>query len=225
MNKIDLIEYLENKILEINKKRVIIAIDGIDASGKSSLSKEITLKLQNKLYNVQLIHIDDFHLPKKIRYSKGKDSPEGFYFDSYDYQTIISKLIIPFLNEEEIILIKSFDLENDKENIVETKIEENTILIVEGIFLQRKELYKYWDLKIFLDVEFDIAEKRNLLRDLKANPNANKENIIDRFNKRYKSGQKLYFEYEKPQDKADIVIDNNDYNNPKLIPNFSKKCE
>lgn len=223
MSKIDLLEYLENEILEINKKRVIIAIDGIDASGKSSLAKEITLKLQNKLYNVQLVHIDDFHLPKKIRYLKGKDSPEGFYFDSYDYQTIISKLIIPFKNKEEFILIKSFDLENDKENIVKTKIEENTILIVEGIFLQRKELYKYWDLKIFLDVEFDIAEKRNLLRDLKSNPNANKENIIDRFNKRYKSGQKLYFEYETPKYKADIVIDNNDYNNPEIIKKIDLK--
>lgn len=217
MNKSDLIEYLENKILEVNKKRPIIAIDGIDASGKSSLAKEIASRLKEKLYKVQLVHIDDFHYPKVIRYSKGKDSPQGFYFDSYDYQTIISKLIIPFKNQEKVIIIKSFDLENDKENIIKTEVEENTILIVEGIFLQRKELDAYWDLKIFLDVEFEIAEKRNLIRDLNTNPNADKENIIDRFNKRYKAGQILYFEYENPKNKADIVIDNNDYNNPKLI--------
>lgn len=73
-----------------------------------------------------------------------------------------------------------------------------------------------WDFTIFLDVDFDITLKRDIKRTLEKNKNASIDEISKKFNERYKPGQKIYLN-TKPKQKATIVINNNDYNNPKKI--------
>ena len=40
--------------------------------------------------------IDGFHRPRAERYARGRDTPEGFYQDSYDEATLRRVLIDPF---------------------------------------------------------------------------------------------------------------------------------
>ena len=44
-----------------------------------------------------------------------------------------------------------------------------------------------------------------------------KENIEKYYKQKYFAGQELYFKDANPKEKADIIIDNNDFNNSVLI--------
>ena len=57
-----------------------IAVDGIDAAGKTTLADQLGVLLK-----AQRVCIDDFLRPEAERYARGVDSPEGYYEDSFDF--------------------------------------------------------------------------------------------------------------------------------------------
>jgi uridine kinase len=81
------------------------------------------------------------------------------------------------------------------------------------MFLFRPELIHFFNYKIFLDVTFENTLSRNIKRELKQKIGS-VEDMIDRYNARYMPGQKLYLYEAKPKQKSDIIIDNNDFENP-----------
>src|SRR2546423_870496 len=60
---------------------------------------------------------------------------------------------------------RSFDLDNDRPFDADTQqAAPSAALIVDGIFLHRPELRSYWDLSIFLKVDFKISLPRGAQR-------------------------------------------------------------
>lgn len=199
----------------IGKSFKLIAIDGVDASGKTYFAYQLSARLNNKNKHNIVVSIDDFHHSKEIRYTKGKDSAEGFYLDSYQYDTFIKECILPFRAGSNQILTHAFDLEKDVESLKYMNLHPETILIIEGIFLHRDELYSIWDYSIYLDIERGISLERNLLRSSKSDDTFNIESYKQRFFSRYQAGQELYQNQCSPKSRASIVIDNSDFYNPK----------
>ena len=121
--------------------------------------------------------------------------------------------------------LQAFDFKTDTEiQADELKASNDHILIFDGVFLMRREIEHYWGLKIFVDIDFETSIKRALERDLDLF--GSKEEIQKRYRARYIPGQKLYFELESPKDKADIIINNNDFTNPLIttVGNLSKSA-
>jgi len=81
--------------------------------------------------------------------------------------------------------------------------------------MNRDELYNIWDISIFLDVNFRTVMKRAMIRDIEYFGTI--ENLKKRYLKRYIPGEKIYLRLCKPKKRATIVINNNDYNKPKII--------
>ena len=75
----------ETLAAEINALRgsPVVAIDGVDGSGKTTFTKSLAAQLNERPAIV--IHVDDFLNPPEIRHRRGRLSPEGFWLDSYDY--------------------------------------------------------------------------------------------------------------------------------------------
>lgn len=108
-----------------------------------------------------------------------------------------------------------FDWKIDYEiNVPFEKASSDAILIMEGIFLFRPELVHYWDLKIYLDVDFEITMKRGIQRSINTGSSYSSDELKAKYHSRYIPGQKMYFEEARPKEIADIVIDNNDYDHP-----------
>jgi uridine kinase len=78
----------------------------------------------------------------------------------------------------------------------------------------RPELVGHFDLKILLLVSEKTVLSRAVNRDSFL---GSKEEILKKYALRYTPGEKLYFEDAKPLEKADIVIDNNDFENPEIV--------
>ncbi|HZU19728.1 MAG TPA: hypothetical protein VE982_00785 [Gaiellaceae bacterium] len=67
---------------EIGARRArLVGIDGIDGAGKTFLADELADAVGSAVVRVRL---DDFLNPPEVRYTLGRESPEGFFRD-WDY--------------------------------------------------------------------------------------------------------------------------------------------
>lgn len=218
MNRADLIAEIAHYISHLQSPYPHkIAIDGIDASGKTTLANELAKFLQQTGQPVIRASIDSFHNPREIRYQRGPLSPEAYYFDAFDYPAI-KKLLLDPLSENGDLHYQTaiFDFKENTDVQAATEIApQNAILLLDGVFLQRPELVDYWDLKIFVEVSFEVALIRALERDIALF--GNRETVLERYQKRYIPAQQLYLENCQPQHRADIVVKNNDPLNAILI--------
>ncbi len=214
----ELIGWLAKVVRSIRRNHPLrVGIDGVDASGKTRLADELANELKKQNRQVIRASVDGFHNSKELRYQKGRDSAEGYYVDSFDNNAIIGNLLAP-LGSNGNLKYKAaiFDFRTDsKINSKEETAEKTAILVMDGVFLFRPELINYWDLKIFLNVDFDVAVQRAAKRD--GYYLGTEQKVHDKHKVRYIPGQKIYFKDAKPREKADVVIDNNDFLKPRIV--------
>jgi uridine kinase len=203
------------KILEeINSRKqknkaFVVGITGIDCSGKTKFAESLEQFLIARNYGTQLISLDDFHNPRVYRYS-GKDQIENYYNKSFDIDTIIKKLLIPFNQKDDFSTrLTVLDWKTDKYEIEkEFSFHQDTIVIFEGVFLFRKDLSPYIDYKIFIEIPFEESLRRAKTRDIKE--------VFEKYNEKYLPAQKRYLEEYPPSETADMIIGNSDWENPKI---------
>ena len=134
---------------------IIIAIDGIDASGKTTFAK----LLHDEIEKSYVLPIETFHYKNRFIKQQGENSPEGYYYDSFDYNAIKSSLLIPLGPKGNgKYVVAKFDFR--RESMVKVPVsfaKPNSILLFDGVFLLRPELYNYWDFSIFIDVDLYIS--------------------------------------------------------------------
>jgi uridine kinase len=202
-------------------KPLLVGINGIDGSGKTSIARNITEYLSDIGKSVATVSIDDFHNPREKRYAKGSDSPEGYYYDSMNFDAFKTKLLEPIKKALEFpikIHSKIFDLHSDKPQSIEISISEDSIVIVEGVFLFKPDMIDFFDIKVFIDVEREVITERMIARDLPSDATSLEiENYRTRIEQKYMAGQDIYLSKSDAKNKADIVIDNNDYKNPIIV--------
>ena len=196
---------------------VRVGIDGVDASGKTTLADELVEPLQARDRSIIRASIDGFHNPREIRYRQGRRSPRGYYDDSFDFQAIIANLLEPLgpggnLKYRPIC----FDFKTNSE--VHSPVQVATsdaVLLFDGVFLHRPELRDYWDFSVFVQVDFGVAVGRAQARDRHLFETA--EEIREMYERRYVPGQQIYLDAETPASQASVVWINNEIDNPLLI--------
>ena len=143
-----------------------VAIDGPDGAGKTHFADQLQQVLQSRHRRVtERVSVDDFHNTRAVRYQQGRDSPIGFWTDSYNYARFRSDVLEPFSpGGSRHFRRASHDHATDEVVFPEREMAEPTaVLLVDGIFLQRAELRADWDLTIFLDVTFHETAMRMAL--------------------------------------------------------------
>ncbi len=217
MKRSELLELLTGLLLEREPPHPLrVAIDGPDAAGKTMLADELAELLTDRRPVVRA-GIDGFHNPRELRYRGGAGSPEGYYLDSFDYEAVRKLLLDPLgPGGSRRYRRACFDYRIDEK--VEAPEEEapfDAILLFDGVFLLRDELRAFWDFSIFVDAEFDEIVRRAETRDRELMGGA--AAVRERYRRRYIPGQELYFNSCTPREVSDIVVDNTDLDDPKLI--------
>ena len=214
MKRSELLETLIENILCIKHDRpLLVAIDGRDAAGKSMLAKELAAKLRKSGATVIEASIDGFHNPRLMRYKRGRDSPEGYYMDGFNYAALKLLLLDPLKTGDLRYKAKAFDYTIDQ-GIISPRIsaELDSILIFDGVFALRPELRDYWDYSIYLYID----EEESLRRGVNRNP-GEEEEARRKYQERYIAGQRLYHAEFEPMKHAEIVIDNTDPENSVVL--------
>lgn len=215
MNLIEIFRIIESKIVEIRKtkkKPLRIAINGIEGTGKTVFAKNLNDFLNSKKYFTHHISIDGFHNTREIRHKQGADSAIGYYEDAYNETVFVDQVLISSQNNSPSVLEIYHDLESDM--IIGTApilIDTNSIIITDGAYLLKSIYLPHWDYKIYLKTDFEIAIQRGILRDEKSLGGL--EKAKQKFINRYHLASKIYIENCDPMSKADLVIDNTDFDN------------
>lgn len=212
------LRHLADRIASIHLTHPLrVAIDGVDGAGKTIMADELAIYI--KQYGRQVIRAstDSFHRPRVERYRRGPDSPEGFYYDSFDHDRIRRELLEPLGPGGQLeYRAAAFDWRSDSfVNAPCARAPIDAILLFDGIFAQRPELADCWELRIFLDVDFTETLRRSFVRD--ARPGQTAQELERRFWARYAAGQRIYLSTVRPAESADIVIDNNDPTRPRIL--------
>ena len=192
---------------------VRVGIDGVDASGKTTLADELVAPLTALGRTVVSASIDGFHRPRSERYKLGRQSPEGYFRDSFQLHRVVADLLEPLgPGGSRRIKRAVFDYRADAPvHLPEEEVPPDAILVFDGIFLHRPELISQWDATIYLDVPFDITVRRAAERD------GWPPEVEAVENRRYVEGQRLYLRECQPQSVASMVVDNSDLARPVIV--------
>lgn len=221
MNRAQLLVHLAHLINNVTCAHPLrVAVDGVDAAGKTTLAHELSLKLGEMGRVVILSTIDGFHNPRSIRYRRGPMSPEGYFHDSFDYRSITSRLLIPLGQDgDRCYQTAVFDYRSDQ--IVKVPVlraPDDAVLLLDGIFLQRPELAGFWDFCLFVDATVETALERATIRYTSTNgrdhQSADVADLRKRYMLRYIPAQQDYLRSCHPKAMANVVIDNNDLSRP-----------
>ncbi|MET3194693.1 hypothetical protein [Bacillus sp. OAE603] len=214
----ELISEIANRILNLKLPHPIrVGVSGITASGKTTLANELMAELQIRNMDVVRTSIDNFHNQRTVRYRQGKESAIGYYEDAHDYNTFKGKLLIP-LGPGGNLHYQTISLDLDKDEFVrsESKVaKKDSIFIIDGTFLFKKDLSNHFDFKIFVNTDFEIARKRGASRE--EGNFGGYDKAEEMFINRYHAASRMYLEEHLPKLTADVVINNDDLENPYFV--------
>jgi len=172
-------------------RRTLVGVDGLDGAGKTTFADLLAPRLDRPVVRVRE---DDFLNPASVRHARGRESPEGFFLDSYDLAALRHLLLDPFAAGG-AFRSRAFDVLADAPVLgADEHAPADALLLLDGLFLHREELRDFWDLSILLDVSPEVAGARILEREGKPN------------RPRYVLGQRLYFETSDPRSRASLVL-------------------
>ena len=218
MNRKQSIKEIAGHILKLNLTHPIrVGVSGITASGKTTFANELAEEVKKRGVPVTRASIDDFHNPRAIRYTQGKESARGYYEDAHDYIAFKERLLKPLgpngnLSYETISHNLITDIPVQNAPLVAPP---NMVLIVDGTFLLKKDIEPLFDYKIFVDTDFEIARKRGAKRETEAF--GSYEEAEKMFLNRYHAACKMYIDEHNPKSCADVIFRNNNFDDPVVV--------
>jgi len=66
----------------------------VDGAGKTTFADALAAFLQQQREVIR-VAVDDFHHVRAIRYRRGRNSAEGFWFDSFNYAQLRADVLDP----------------------------------------------------------------------------------------------------------------------------------
>lgn len=193
-------------------QRALVAIDGMDGAGKTVLAGELVrLAAADGGRPVSQVSIDGFHNPREVRYANGR-GPESFFRSSYNYASLLRSVVEPYKLGHAVVPSVWDVFADAPTGAAPIDLAPDGLLLIEGIFLHRRELAGYWDASVWVDVPFSVSVPRGNDRfAAEYDPDPDAES-----NSRYVGGQRLYFDECAPWTKATWVFDNRDLDHPTL---------
>ncbi len=165
----EIAETLLDKILAApsSGRRKVVAIVGPPASGKSTLSKVLAKRLTAKGCASAVVPMDGFHLDNQVLSSLGLLARKGSP-DTFDAAGMLR--MVNALPDAKQLFYPTFDRDEDFARAGAGMIDSTCeCVIVEGNYLLFdapiwKELPKYWDVSVRLQVPFEILQRRLVQR-------------------------------------------------------------
>lgn len=192
--------------------KTVIAIDGLDGSGKSTFARHLIATLAEAGETAVLFRVDDFRQP--VAWTTPEREAD-LYYDTYYDLAQCESCLHAFVAGADHVSIPLYDIVAEKvTGTRRLELAGATVAIVEGVFPLRIPQAAAGVL-IYLDASEAVIRERILARDLQKSRTA--EEIARRIDRRYVPSQHRYLREHRPRDRADIVIDNEDPSAPRTL--------
>lgn len=176
-----------DRLQKSDKERIVIALDGRCAAGKSTLAEELS-----SLYNCNVFHMDDFFLRPEMRTKERLFVPG----ENVDHERFLHEILKPLCEGGPVTYQRfnchSLSLEEP------VKVSPKRLNIVEGVYSLHPELAGYFDLTVFCDISKEEQENRIKKR--------NSPEMAERFFNTWIPLEEKYFEALGIRKKADLIL-------------------
>lgn len=194
---------------------MIIGVTGMDTSGKSTLTSLLAEELRRSGLSVQIIRLDDFHRPRADRYRPDVPEPVQYFEHSFDYERLRNEVLKPIRDGRRLdTSLLCLDVLEDTWTIeCRYLVNDDTIVLLEGVFLFRPDIAHFLDLIIYLQVDENTVIDRATKRDVPIHG----DEIMKKYRSKYLPAQRTYLE-EYPADRnADVIINCNNWEDPIVV--------
>jgi len=187
------------------QRALILAVSGIDASGKTTIASQIAARLAAVEVHTVVVALDDWHTPASVRFST-TDPAGHFYRHAYRYDELFATIVEPIRRDRRIDAeLHLRRLRNDAEFRTRFRAEAVDVLMLEGIFLLRRELRDRYDGRVWVDCSFERALERAVARNQEGLP---PDRIVDDYRRIYFPAERLHFTLDNPRAHADAIVPN-----------------
>jgi len=183
---------------------MLVGISGIDASGKGYVTGKLSNELNSLGCKTAVINVDGWLNLPSVRFDP-RDLAATFYRNAIRFDEMFESLIFPLRQT------RSVDLTADYAEETATayrkhhyRFEEIDIILLEGIFLFKREFVRHYDLRIWIECPFETALRRAVTR---SQEGLDPDETIAAYEKVYFPAQTLHFDKDDPL-AADIIINN-----------------
>jgi uridine kinase len=213
-----LIADVAGRVARLSPGRLRVAVDGLTCAGKTSFGHELAAALRNIGRPTARASLDDFKNTWREARELGYDrlTGAGYYRNAYDFRSAADLLLAPAgAGGSGVLVLCAHDPltgEDHRDTTVSTPA--GTVLVVDSVFAFRPEYNRFWDYRIWLDVDASLSLRRGVARDT-AREGAAEAARVHR--DRYHAAEAIYLTEVDPLDAADIVIDNSDFAAPVVL--------
>ena len=166
-----------------------VALSGRDCTGKSTLAANVREQLSNLGLRVNLLSIDTFLIPRHLRAPKTSEFID-YFENAFDYDALVEILETIKGNTPSI---------NSKGTVVKQK----DVVLVEGVFLLRKELCQWWNLTVWIEIDTSVIMNRAIKRDKEYF--GDEETVRRVYENRCLPAQDYHVQRDLPKQNADIT--------------------
>ncbi len=174
--------------LKTANERIVIAIDGKCASGKTTAAELIC-----EIFGGEIIHMDDFFLPPQMRSSDRFSEIGG----NIHRERFIEE-VLPNLKNNQSFTYRKFDCSKMSYSDIPCQISARGLIICEGSYSLHPSFGKYYDIAIFSDI--DSSEQIRRIR------NRNGEYMLNRFTGEWIPMENKYFDAFAIKSKCSHII-------------------
>jgi uridine kinase len=212
-----LISDVAGRIGRLSPGRLRVAVDGFTAAGKTSFGHELATAIRGLGRPTLRASLDDFKNPWREARELGYDrvSGEGYYRNAYDFRSATELLLGPAgpAGSGQVVLCAYDPLtgEDHRDKVVPAPAD--AVLVVDSVFAFRPEYNSFWDFRIWLDIDAEVALERGIARDVGMEGLAG-ATLLHR--DRYHAAELIYLAEVDPTSLADVLIDNRDFANPRM---------
>ena len=168
--------------------RVVVALDGMSCSGKTTFARELAEKLSGSV-----VHMDDFFLPRD-RFTEEMQALPGGNMDRERFQ---AEVLAPLAVGKDFAY-RAFSCQEQALRPAPVPVT-GRLVIVEGAYALLPAWGRYWDLSLFLQVSMEEQQGRLLLR--------NGAKGMVPFLTRWIPREESYFVACDVKDRCDAVVD------------------
>ncbi len=177
------------RALAAAQPRVLVAIDGRCAAGKTTLAASLQAQLECNVF-----HMDDFFLRPEQRTPERLHQPGG----NVDFERFLAEVLRP-LRDGAPVIYRPYDCCTQQLR-APVRAEERAVSIIEGSYACHPALWELYDLRVFLSVSPEEQRRRILAR--------NGEQMLPMFTKVWIPLEEAYFAQYPVAERADLRREN-----------------
>lgn len=184
---------------------MLVALTGIDGCGKGYVTAGLARALATTGHRVATLNVDGWLNLPATRFNE--DCPaEHFYRHAIRFDEMFTQLVLPLRDRGAVHVEAQFAEETATQFRPHLyAFEDVSVILLEGIYLLKRDFHTYYDLSVWIDCSFETALARAVGR---AQEGLTPEATVRAYRTIYFPAQSIHFARDAPRAAAGLIVRN-----------------